>query len=162
MARCLHCSGAGEIEHPAWRELDQFWLKGWLTDEEAITDFWLGRGCNPANPPQRYALCPACGGTGDMDVSENLALEARALAAWREANPEGLMGRLIALHRRNRGLALVLAQYAQRYAPTAYEGLAGDVAAWPRWGSPCPSCSGSGRWGDDIPCGRCNGEGVLR
>lgn len=24
---------------------------------------------------------------------------------------------------------------------------------------PCPSCSGSGRWADDIPCGRCEGRG---
>lgn len=23
----------------------------------------------------------------------------------------------------------------------------------------CPSCGGSGRWGDDIPCGRCGGWG---
>lgn len=25
--------------------------------------------------------------------------------------------------------------------------------------SVCPSCGGSGRWGDDIPCGRCGGWG---
>lgn len=71
MARCLHCNGAGEIEHPAYRELDELWRKGRLFDEEAVTDFWLGRGCNPANPPQRYALCPACGGTGDVVGGEN-------------------------------------------------------------------------------------------
>lgn len=151
MARCHQCGGTGEVEHPAYQELDRLWLGGWLTDEEAITDFWLNRGCDPANPPTRYALCPACGGTGDMETHENLALEARALAAWREANPEGLMGRLIELHQRNRGLALVLAQYAQRYAPTAYEGLVLDVASWPimRERGVCPSCG-------------CDGEGALR
>jgi hypothetical protein len=160
--RCLHCNGEGEYEHPAWRELDNLWLKGLIFDEEAVTDFWLDRGYSPANPPQRYALCPACGGTGDMDVSENPALEARALAAWRAANPEGLIGRLIALHRRNRALALVLAQYAQRYAPTAYQGLVLDVASWHvRERGACPSCAGSGRWEDDIPCGRCEGRGVA-
>lgn len=199
-------------------------------------------------------------------------LMARALAAWREAHPQGLIGRLIELHRRDPQKALVLARYAE---PHGYEGLAGDVAAWPvvrgpsrlrvfyrgmdpdqtlcpvcggwgrveprdvgesladglekypelgvegvfeeipcpscgGWGEtpeeslaerlerygeaglsleeqldeegigwglgvdngynpgdppyevPCPSCSGSGRWGDDVACGRCNGEGVLR
>ena len=147
MARCLHCNGAGEIEHPAYQELDRLWNKGLVFDEEGITDFWLNRGCNPANPPLRYTACEDCGGTGDAPgTHENPALEARALAAWREANPEGLVGRLIALHRRNRGLALVLAQYAQRYAPTAYEGLVLDVAAWPmRERGACPSCAGSGR-----------------
>jgi len=128
--RCPHCNGAGEIEHLAWRELDRLWDKGWLTDEEAITDFWLNRGCNPAKPPQRYSLCSACGGTGDMDIYENAALEARAVAAWREANPDGLMGRLVALHQRNRKLALMLTRYAERYAPMDYNGLELDVTAW--------------------------------
>lgn len=159
MARCPHCNGAGEVEHPAWRELDQLWNKGLVFDEEGITDFWLNRGCNPANPPLRYTACEDCGGTGDMETHENLALESRALAAWR-AEGHSLVDRLVALHRRNRGLALVLAQYAQRYAPTAYEGLVLDVASWPmRERGACPSCSGSGRWGDDIPCGRCEGRG---
>lgn len=170
-----------------------------------------------------------------MNAIEEIGFEAmraaEALAAWREANPEGLMGRLVALHQRDPRKAVALARYAERHG---YEGLADDVAAWPvvrgpsrlrvcyrdmapdqtlcpvcggwgrvaprdigesladalekfpelgvegvleetrcpvckGWGevpiepqSPCPSCDGSGRWGDDIPCGRCNGEGVLR
>ena len=132
--RCHQCNGAGEIEHPAYRDLDRLWRAGWgwAMDEEFIADFWLNRGFDPDNPPPRYSLCAACGGTGGLlDVYENLALEARALAAWREANPEGLIGRLIALHRRNRELALVLARYAERYSSATYEGLAEDVAAWP-------------------------------
>jgi hypothetical protein len=41
-----------------------------------------------------------------------------------------------------------------------YWGLANDVAQWPRIeSSVCPSCGGYGRWGDDIPCGRCEGTG---
>lgn len=154
---------------------------------------------------------------------------AQALAAWREANPEGLIGRLVALHRRDPQKALVLARYAE---PHGYEGLAGDVAAWPvvhhrpsrlriaypdmppdrtlcpvcdwgrvaprdigesladtldkfpelgvedaleeipcpvceGWGevpigtSPCPSCGGTGRWGDDVACGWCGGRGLA-
>jgi len=59
-----------------------------------------------------------------------LALEARALAAWREANPDGLISRLIALHQRDRNLALVLARYAERYSSAIYGGLEADVAAW--------------------------------
>jgi hypothetical protein len=158
MARCLQCNGAGEIEHPAYRELDRLWLKGFIFDEEGITDFWLNRGCNPANPPQRYSLCADCGGTGDMAIHENPILEARALAAWREAHPQGLIGRLIDLHRRDPQKALVLARYAE---PHGYEGLAGDVAAWPVVRGPsrlrvfyrgmdpdqtlCPVCGGWGR-----------------
>lgn len=49
-------------------------------------------------------------------------------AAWREANPEGLVGRLIRLHQRDPRKAVALARYAE---PHGYEGLAGDVAAWP-------------------------------
>jgi len=133
MARCQQCNGAGEIEHPAYQELDRLWRAGWgwAMDEEFVADFWLNRGCNPDNPPPRYSLCAACGGTGGLlDVYENLALEARALAAWREANPDGLISRLIALHRRNRELALVLARYAGQYYGLDGE-LAADIAAWP-------------------------------
>ena len=132
--RCPRCNGAGEIEHPAYQELDRLWRAGWgwAMDEEFVADFWLNRGFDPDNPPPRYSLCAACGGTGGLlDVYENLALEARALAAWREANPDGLISRLIALHRRDRGLALVLARYAECYSSAIYEGLAEDVAAWP-------------------------------
>lgn len=94
----------------------------------------------------------------------------RALAAWREANLLGLIGRLVELHRRDPQQALVLARYAERHG---YEGLAGDVAAWPvvradgynpgdpPYEVPCPSCDGSGRWGDDVACGRCEGRGVA-
>ena len=133
--KCARCNGAGEIEHPAYQELDRMWNAGWgwVMDEEFVADFWMGRGCNPDNPPPRYSVCPACDGTGGMlDVYENPALEARVLAAWREANPEGLIGRLIALHQRDRKLALVLARYAERYSNAAYGGLALDVAAWDR------------------------------
>lgn len=52
----------------------------------------------------------------------------RAVAAWREANPEGLIGRLVSLHQRDPRKALTLAHYAE---PHGYEGLADDVAAWP-------------------------------
>lgn len=154
MARCLQCNGAGEIEHPAYRELERLWLKGFIFDEEGITDFWLNRGCNPANPPLRYTACEDCGGTGDMSIYENLALEARALAAWRAVNPEGLTGRLLALHQKNAELAHTLARYAGQYYGLDGE-LTGDVAAWPvREPTPCPSCLICGGRGmlDDIPC----------
>jgi hypothetical protein len=105
----------------------------------------------------------------------------RALAAWREAHPEGLIGRLIELHQRDPKLARTLAYYIERYhagrTPPGqrwpYQWLMADVAAWPaphtagqgavrahRDREVCPSCSGSGRWGDDIPCGRCEGRGA--
>jgi hypothetical protein len=187
----------------------------------------------------------------------------RALAAWREANPQGLIGRLVELHRRDPELAFTLAYYTERYyaqrtppgEPWPYQWLMADVASWPVVHGPsrlrvfyqdmpsdqtlclvfytyltgfetggglmdpitlgqervrqfleferdiaalayrvsvevqayysmrkerlrrdlldeeldelyrnaegCPSCGGSGRWGDDIPCGRCGGgEGV--
>ena len=132
--KCARCNGTGEVEHPAYLELDRMWQAGWgwVMDEEFVADFWLNRGCNPDNPPPRYSACAACGGTGGiLDVYKNLALEARALAAWREANPEGLIGRLIELHRRDRGLALTLARYAERYSSAIYGGLEADVAAWP-------------------------------
>ena len=97
-----------------------------------MTTFWAERDCDPENPPPRYTLCAACATTGSaLDVYENLALEARALAAWREANPDGLISRLIALHQRDRNLALVLARYAERYSSAIYGGLEADVAAWP-------------------------------
>lgn len=168
----------------------------------------------------------------------------RALAAWREANPQGLIGRLVELHQRDPERARWLAYYIEQYhadrtppgEPWPYQWLMVDVAGWPvvrgpaklrffypdmapdqtlclvcgGWGEtpeeglaerlerygemglsledqldeegigwglgggggynpgdppyevPCPSCSGSGRWGDDIPCGRCGGEGVVR
>ena len=132
--KCTYCNGTGEVEHPAYLELDRMWRAGWgwVMDEEFVADFWLNRGYNPDNPPPRYSACAACGGTGGiLDVYKNLALEARALAAWREANPEGLIGRLIELHRRDRGLALTLARYAERYSSAIYGGLEADVAAWP-------------------------------
>jgi len=132
--KCTHCNGTGEVEHPAYLELDRMWQAGWgwVMDEEFVADFWLNRGFDPDNPPPRYSLCAACGGTGGLlDVYENLALEARALAAWREANPGGLVGRLIELHRRDRKLALALARYAERYSSAIYGGLEADVAAWP-------------------------------
>jgi hypothetical protein len=204
----------------------------------------------------------------------------RALAAWRQANPEGLVGRLVALHQRDPKRALVLARHIEQYhadhtppgQPWPYQWLMADVAGWPAvrgpsrlrvfyrgmdpdqtlcpvcggwgrveprdvgesladglekypelgegvleeipcpscggWGEtpeeglgerlerygeiglsleeqldeegigwglgadsgynpgdppyevPCPSCSGSGRWGDDIPCGYCEGRGT--
>jgi len=132
MVRCPNCNGAGEIEHPAYRELDRMWRAGWgwVMDDEFMTTFWAERDCDPENPPSRYSLCAACGGTGDMDIYENPGLEARALAAWRAANPEGLIGRLLALHQRNRELALVLARYAGQYYGLDGE-LTADVAAWP-------------------------------
>jgi hypothetical protein len=130
--RCHQCGGAGEIEHPAYQELDRLWRAGWgwVMDDQFMADFWAERGYNPDNPPARYSVCNACGGTGDMDIYENLALEARALAAWRVANPEGLIGRLLALHQRNRELALVLARYAGQHYGLDGE-LTADVAAWP-------------------------------
>ncbi|WP_036200284.1 hypothetical protein [Meiothermus ruber] len=167
--KCPYCNGAGEYEHPAYRELDELWRKGRLFDEEGITHFWADRGFNPANPPLRYNACRDCGGTGDMDIRENLALEARALAAWRAAG-NSLVDRLVALHQKNRELALALAYYTERYygdrtepgKPWPYQWLVPDVASWPKAVSEqCPSCSGSGRWGDDIPCGRCGGEGAV-
>jgi len=51
--KCLHCNGLGEIEHPAWRELERLWLKGWLTDEEAITDFSKASRSEKKNPCSR-------------------------------------------------------------------------------------------------------------
>ena len=96
-------------------------------------------------------------------------LMARALAAWREAHPEGLIGRLIDLHQRDPQKALAAAYYVERYHSNRtppglswpYQWLMADVASWPSCPSPsCPSCNGSGRWADDILCGRCNGEGV--
>ena len=132
--KCAHCNGTGEVEHPAYLELDRMWRAGWgwVMDDSFIANFWAERGCNPDNLPPRYSLCAACGGTGGiLDVYENLALEARALAAWREANPGGLVGRLIELYRHDRGLALVLARYAERYSSAIYGRLEADVAAWP-------------------------------
>jgi hypothetical protein len=136
--KCPRCNGLGEIEHPAYQELDRLWNKGLVFDEEGITDFWLNRGYNPDNPPARYSVCNACGGTGDMEIHENKALEARALAAWREANPQGLVGRLVELHRRAPRLALILARYIERYyarqtplgQPWPYQWLLADVASW--------------------------------
>lgn len=104
-----------------------------------------------------------------MDIRENLALEARALAAWRAAG-NSLVDRLVALHQKNGELALKLAFHTERYhgdrteagKPWPYQWLLADVASWPKAVSEqCPSCSGSGRWGDDIPCGRCGGEGAV-
>ena len=129
-ARCPYCNGAGEFENTAHLELDRLWLRGLIFDDEGIADFWLNRGYDPDNPPPRYSVCNACGGTGDMSVYENPALEARVLAAWRAVNPEGLIGRLLALHQRNRELALVLARYAGQYYGLDGE-LTADVAAWP-------------------------------
>ena len=132
MVRCQQCNGAGEIEHPAYQELDRLWRAGWgwVMDEEFMTTFWAERDCDPENPPSRYSLCAACGGTGDMDIYENPGLEARALAAWRAANPEGLIGRLLALHQKNTELAHTLARYAGQYYGLDGE-LTADVAAWP-------------------------------
>lgn len=53
----------------------------------------------------------------------------RALAAWREANLLGLIGRLVELHRRDPQLALRLARHIERYY--GYQGVVDDVAAWP-------------------------------
>jgi hypothetical protein len=133
---------------------------GWVMDSSFLSDFWAERGCDPANPPARYSVCNACGGTGDMDIYENLALEARALAAWR-AEGHSLVDRLVALHQKNTELAHTLARYAGQYYGLDGE-LTADVAAWPVPAhGPCPSCFGSGRWGDDIPCGRCEGRGEV-
>jgi hypothetical protein len=95
----------------------------------------------------------------------------KVLAAWHQANPGGLVGRIVALHAAGRhDDALNLALHTERYYAARtprgqewpYWGLANDVAQWPRLESGvCPSCSGSGRWGDDIPCGRCGGRGKL-
>ena len=65
--------------------------------------------------------------------------------------------RLIALHQSDPAQALALARQLDREMP----GLAEDVSHWPRIvaSGVCPSCGGSGRWGDDIPCGRCEGSG---
>jgi len=54
----------------------------------------------------------------------------RALAAWRAANPDGLIGRLVALHQKNTQLAYTLARYAGQYYGLDGE-LTADVAAWP-------------------------------
>lgn len=86
----------------------------------------------------------------------------RALAAWREAHPEGLIGRLIELHRRDPKLARTLAYYIERYHAERtpggqewpYWGLANDVAHWPRPES-CTVCGGRGML-DDIICWRCH------
>ena len=131
--KCTHCNGTGEVEHPAYRELDRLWRAGWgwVMDDSFIANFWDERGYNPDNPPPRYSVCAACGGTGGiLDVHENHNLEARALAAWRAANPNGLVGRLVELHRRDGGLALALARYAEGYSSAIYGGLEADVAVW--------------------------------
>ena len=130
--RCHQCGGTGEVELAAYRELDRMWRAGWswVMDDQFMAVFWAERGYDPDRPPPRYSVCNACGGTGDMDIYENLALEARALAAWRAANPEGLIGRWLALHQRTRELALVLARYAGQYYGLDGE-LTADVAAWP-------------------------------
>ncbi|MCX7782643.1 MAG: hypothetical protein N2318_03250 [Meiothermus sp.] len=73
----------------------------------------------------------------------------KALAAWRRANPDGLVGRLVALHRRDPKRAMVLACYAERVHP----GVSEDVAARPVFQT-CPVCGGRGML-DDIPCWRC-------
>lgn len=84
---------------------------------------------------------------------------ARALAAWREANPDGLTGRLVALHRRDPELGMTLAYYIEKYHHITNDErwpyLRADVASWPRHdSSPCSICGGRGLI-DDIPCWRC-------
>lgn len=88
----------------------------------------------------------------------------RALAAWREVNPQGLIGKLIKLHQRDPRLALRLAYYIERYHAGQttlgerwdYQWLVADVARWPRIeGSTCPVCGGRGML-DDIICWRCH------
>lgn len=53
----------------------------------------------------------------------------RAVAAWRGANPEGLIGRLVELHQRDPERARWLARHIERYY--GYQGVVDDVAAWP-------------------------------
>ncbi|MCS6868608.1 hypothetical protein [Thermus sp.] len=48
------------------------------------------------------------------------------MQAWREANPQGLMGRLVELHLRSREKALVLSRYLEPHLP----GLLEDVIHW--------------------------------
>jgi hypothetical protein len=95
----------------------------------------------------------------------------KVLAAWHERNPGGIVGRLVDMHAAGRhDHALTLALYTERYYANQtprgqewpYWGLANDVAQWPRVEADvCLSCNGYGRWGDDIPCGRCEGTGEV-
>jgi len=64
---------------------------------------------------------------------------------------------LIELHLADPAQAIAMARQLEREFP----GISEDVSHWPRIaaGGVCPSCGGAGRWGDDIPCGRCGGSG---
>lgn len=67
-------------------------------------------------------------------MSKKSIHQTRALAAWRQAHPEGLMGRLLDLHQRDPAKAATLAYYADKYAMRFGQPytLLDDVAAWPR------------------------------
>lgn len=80
--------------------------------------------------------------------------ERRALTAWRERY--SLVDRIRRLMARDRELGLRLAAHAERWGWT---GLVEDLRAYRP--QTCSSCGGTGRWGDDIPCGFCDGEGVV-
>lgn len=96
-----------------------------------------------AYPFEQDVRCPWCGGEGRIGAEEagiecNYGLEALALREWREANPDGLVGRLVELYRRDPRRALLLARYIERYyanasepgEPWPYQWLAADVASW--------------------------------
>lgn len=66
--------------------------------------------------------------------------EKRAVKAWRAANPDGLIGRLVDLQRRDPERARRLAYFIERYygdrspagEPWPFQWLMADVASWPR------------------------------
>ncbi|PZA08316.1 zinc finger-like domain-containing protein [Meiothermus sp. Pnk-1] len=70
-------------------------------------------------------------------MSQKSIHQTRALAAWRRAHPEGLVGRLLDLHLHDPAKARTLAYYADKYALQFGQGygLLEDVAAWPKEGS---------------------------
>lgn len=104
------------------------------------TRFFVQAGCFP---DARDVRCPWCGGEGRIAAEEagiecNYELEALAIREWREANPDGLVGRLVDLHQRDPQRANLLAIYIERYyansslpgQPWPYQWLAADVASW--------------------------------
>lgn len=80
--------------------------------------------------------------------------EARAIREW--WTRYSFVDRVRRLMARNRKLGLRLAAHAERWG---WLGLVDDMQSIQP--QTCNSCGGTGRWGDDVPCGFCNGEGVV-
>lgn len=87
----------------------------------------------------------------------NRVLEEKALREWRARY--SLIDRIRSLMARDRERGLRLARHAERFG---WAGLVEDLEATLPTAQTCPSCEGTGRWGDDVVCGRCNGEGIWR